>query len=285
MRSQSSHEPQPDIDQQSDNSLLHVSPSDSLYPSRLKERNRILPRLYYWGNVELFASATSVAIAGSRNASNEALKFARNVAARLAERGASIVSGYARGIDREANIGALDHGGTTIAVLATGIQEFSLRPLSTVLAPPDLRNRMLAISQFHPNAIWRARQAMERNATICALADAIVIVESGPERDLHGKWSGTFQAARSAFEMKIPVFVLDPAAVSAKAEGNGVLLGMQDQYHDIFLLPSSSNAAAELIWDTTISSSEKNGRLELKGSRTRHDRQLSLFPDSGAFDI
>lgn len=61
---------------------------------------------------------------------------------------------------------------------------------------------------------------MQRNKIVTALSDAVIIICSGPERDESGRMSGTFDAGKSALEMKIPVFVLSPTLFSIPPKGN-----------------------------------------------------------------
>src|SRR5882672_37412 len=63
----------------------------------------------------------AVAIVGTRDATDEALSFARDLASRLAARGVAIWSGGAVGIDAAAHRGALDAGGISVAVVPTGL--------------------------------------------------------------------------------------------------------------------------------------------------------------------
>src|SRR5258708_11708302 len=63
----------------------------------------------------------AVAIVGTRDATGEALLFARDLAWRLAERGVTVWSGGAIGIDAAAHRGALDAGGISVAVVPTGL--------------------------------------------------------------------------------------------------------------------------------------------------------------------
>ena len=83
---------------------------------------------------------------------------------------------------------------------------------------------MLVVSQFDPDARWSARNAMARNKLVCALSKAVVVIESGPERDSHGKTSGTFNTAKNAMRMGLPLFVLDPSCFDNPQKGNANLI-------------------------------------------------------------
>jgi predicted Rossmann fold nucleotide-binding protein DprA/Smf involved in DNA uptake len=65
---------------------------------------------------------------------------------------------------------------------------------------------------------------MSRNKLVCALSKAIIVIESGPEQDKDGKRSGTFDAGKTALEMKIPLFVLSPRSLKKPPPGNKQLI-------------------------------------------------------------
>ncbi len=204
-----------------DVTLLHPLHPD--FPRRLSVLEEKLPLpalLYVRGNVALL-ERPGAAIVGKRQAGEDALAAAASLAAGLAARGANVVSGYAAGIDSTAHAAALGAGGTTTLVLAEGLHRFQTRP--------ELREHLtvdniLVVSQFPPDSKWAAFQAMARNRLVAALSDALVVVISGPERDADQRMSGSFNAARAAFQLGIPVFAAAPASFSTPAEGNRELI-------------------------------------------------------------
>ncbi|MEB3274520.1 MAG: DNA-processing protein DprA [Prochlorothrix sp.] len=135
--------------------------------------------------------------------------------------GYNVVSGYAKGIDTATHCGALQAEGTTTLVLSLGILNFEARK---EFKPWFTATNTLVLSQFAPNAGWFARQAMARNELVCRLAQAVIVIASGPERDDRGRMSGTFAAAKSAFQLGLPVFVISPQALSQPPIGNAHLL-------------------------------------------------------------
>src|SRR2546422_3815204 len=128
-----------------------LSPIDAAYPTSLEGVIRSSP-LYLLGNTDLLGTR-AIGICGSRNASKSALLWAHRFGSEAAKHGLVVVSGYARGIDREAHRGALEAGGATIAVLPEGIKHFrvtaELRPVL------DLDANFLAISMFEPDDPWQ----------------------------------------------------------------------------------------------------------------------------------
>ena len=93
---------------------------DSRYPALLASGVDAPELLFVRGELDA-PPELAVAIVGSRRATSYGRLQAGRLALELAERGVTIVSGGARGIDAEAHRGALRAGGRTIAVLATGV--------------------------------------------------------------------------------------------------------------------------------------------------------------------
>ncbi|NPA34570.1 MAG: hypothetical protein GXO48_06570 [Chlorobi bacterium] len=220
------------------NNVHIIHKGHHLYPAiidnKLKDTAPFI--LFSRGNLEILKK-TGIAIVGSRHASDKGKQLARRFASQLAEKGLSIISGYAKGIDENAHLGALLVGGSTIAVLSYGILEFKMRPSFRQIK--GFKNNFLAVSQFAPNDKWKGWRAMERNKLVCALSHAVIVIESGPERDPKtNKMSGTFHAAKTSLGLKTPLFVVDPDFLPSQPEGNKQLIKMggisiNPDYHDI----------------------------------------------------
>ena len=150
-----------------------MCPDDDAYPvARLSEKLPLPVLLWVLGEVALL-KASGVAIAGSRSAPDGVLGLASELAALIARAGWNVVSGAAAGVDRAAHASARQLG-TTTAVLAEGVDRVKSAPWGG-----DGHESALIVSGFDPGAAWTASRAMERNAHIAALADAVVIVAAG----------------------------------------------------------------------------------------------------------
>ena len=103
---------------------------------------------------------------------------------------------------------------------------------------------MLAISQFSPETKWLARNAMARNKLICALSKAVVVIESGAERDGKGKMSGTFDTGKTAIKMKLPLFVADPEYFNEPPKGNADLI----EWEVANWIPPMAHGTLLVIW-------------------------------------
>ena len=178
---------------------------DEGYPKLLKsalKRNQTPPVLFYVGDLSILQRQT-IAIIGSRNASERSLAFTREAAGYLAGQGANVISGNARGVDQAAYDGAMsgDNGYTTV-VLPHGIRKLSGVKMRGLL-PKIEAGKVLLLSQFHPDAPWMVSRAMERNKVVTGLAQTVIVAES----DTKG---GTWDGANGALVQKRPLYVCQP---------------------------------------------------------------------------
>ena len=194
--------------------LLTVQDVD--YPQLLKSAlapNQRPPVLFYAGDLHILDLIT-IAIIGSRNAEEASLAFTRCVAQYLAEQGANVISGNARGVDRAAFEGATSTYGCTTVVLPEGILKLS-RAQMRELQPRIEAGNVLLLSQFHPRATWTVSRAMERNNVVTGLAQVVIVAES----NMRG---GTWNAANGALKQHRPVYVRQ--VESSQISGNQALI-------------------------------------------------------------
>jgi DNA processing protein len=152
------------------------TPEELLGPLNDVERKNAPGRLYLVGNVELLRRWARVSIVGSRKASVEGLRRTRALSKALVERGVTVVSGLAEGVDTAAHETALAAGGHTLAVVGTPVD----RAYPT--KNRALRDRFmqeLVVSQFPQGYRVQAKSFPMPNRTMALLTDATVIVEAG----------------------------------------------------------------------------------------------------------
>jgi len=182
---------------------------DAIYPKTLKlalGRSYLPPVLFFKGDLDVLRSQT-VAIIGSRNASEESLAFTTSVAGYLADRGINVISGHARGVDRAAYEGARKRDGCTTVVLPHGIRKLSKVQMRE-MEPGIEAGKILVMSQFHPDAAWLVSRAMERNNVVTGLAQLVVVAEA----DTKG---GTWEGANAALKQGRRLYVR-----SSQSEGS-----------------------------------------------------------------
>jgi len=162
------------------------------YPQTLKENLKMQAPvvLYVKGNKQIMKEK-SVAIVGSRTASDIALQFTDNVAKKASEDYKVIVSGFAKGVDKQALDSAINYKGQSIIVLPQGILTFDsgFKKYYRQIVEGDV----LVLSIFHPKAPWKVELAMARNPIIYGLADEIYVAESNEKG---GTWAGVIDGLR-----------------------------------------------------------------------------------------
>ncbi|MGH3402409.1 MAG: DNA-processing protein DprA [Streptosporangiaceae bacterium] len=169
---------------------------DADYPARLREIHQAPPVLFSRGT--LIADDPAVSVVGSRQASERGLDVAGGIARELAARRITVVAGLARGIDTAAHRAALDTGGRTVAVIATGIAR--VYPPENDALHEEIAARGLLLSQFWPDAPPQRHTFLMRNATMSGYGLATVVVEAGEK-------SGARVQARLAVEHGRPVIL------------------------------------------------------------------------------
>ncbi|MDE0400657.1 MAG: DNA-processing protein DprA [Candidatus Poribacteria bacterium] len=206
-------------EQLKDHEINIIYPGHPDFPPDILE---IAPILFVKGQQKRLRS-DSVTIVGARDVSDEGIRITRNLSGELVGKGINIVSGYAEGVDLEAHLGALEAGGTTTIVLSDGIKQLRQK---SAFKKFNWDRDVLVISQFDPGTKWSAWNSLERNQLVCALSKAVVVIESGPERDTQGKMSGTFITAKAALDLNLPVFVVDPSCLDNAPKGNADLIAL-----------------------------------------------------------
>ena len=146
--------------------------------------------LYVKGNKQIMQEK-SIAIVGSRNATDKSLEFTDNIAKLASKEYKVVVSGFAKGVDKQALDSAINYKGQSIIVLPQGIMTFGsgFKKYYKQIVDGDV----LVLSTFFPKAPWKAELAMARNPIIYGLASEIYVAESS---DKGGTWSGVVDGLR-----------------------------------------------------------------------------------------
>ncbi len=166
-----------------------VSRADEDYPSMLKKRLKSnAPALLYGCGEKGIAATGGLAIVGSRNADQSSLDYTRKIARQVAEAQCTVVSGAARGVDREAMNAALEAGGKVTGVLTGDLKRTAMNREHRNLL---IEKRLLLVSPYDPSIGFNVGHAMQRNKVIYALADAGLVVHATENKG--GTWTGAHE--------------------------------------------------------------------------------------------
>jgi len=187
---------------------LHPQDADS-YPRLLKEIFDPPTILYCRGTLQP-RDELAIAIVGSRRCTLYGRQQAERLGRELARAGMTIVSGLARGIDAAAHCGALEAGGRTLAVSATGL---------TNLYPPEHREladqiaeQGAIVTEFRLNQQPMPGLFPQRNRIISGLSTGVIIVEAAQK-------SGALHTARHGMEQGREVFAVPGRIDSLASQG------------------------------------------------------------------
>lgn len=178
--------------------------ADGAYPDHLDNIYDPPPVLFYRGHLETL-DAPTVAIVGTRKATELGKTFAQKLATDLADLDVTVVSGLASGIDAASHRGALNSGErSTVAVLGTGVDV--AYPRRNEELQEEIERNGLLVSEYPPGTEPNARHFPERNRIISGLSSAVVVVQAGVR-------SGAIITADCALEQGREVYAV-PGAVN-----------------------------------------------------------------------
>jgi DNA processing protein len=236
---------------------------DGRYPQLLKAVDSP-PDLWMLGTM-VPEDALAIAIVGTRRPTPYGAEVAERLAFDLADRGVTIVSGLARGVDTAAHRGALAAGGRTVAVLGCGLDR---------VYPPE--NRQLArtiqdhgavVSQFAPGTPPLPHHFPWRNRTMAGLTLGVVVVEA-PER------SGALITARFAADIGREVLAVPGKITSEASRGpHGLII------EGAKLVRDWSDVVQELPnpWRAAVTQPRGGGKPGLPEASSEEGRVLTML--------
>jgi DNA processing protein len=192
-----------------------ISLCDEAYPEFLQHIADPPIVLFARGRVDLLVEERLVGIVGARKASNSSINRAYGIARDLSRSGFVVVSGLASGIDYYAHKGALDGGGTTIAVLGNGIDV--TYPKSNRDMYERVTKEGLLLSEFPLGTGPLKYNFPKRNRVISGLSRGILVVEASIK-------SGALITAGFALDQGREVMAIPGRAGSESFYGNNQLI-------------------------------------------------------------
>lgn len=189
--------------------------------------------LYLQGQADCLAK-TLLAVVGSRQPTPQGLETARALAGELAHQGLCIVSGLALGIDAAAHTAALDAGGSSLAVVGTGLDR--VYPSRHRALAHRLAGQGLLVSEYSLGTPPLAGNFPQRNRIIAGLSRGTLVIEAA----LH---SGSLITARLAAEAGRDVYAVPGSIHSLQSQGCHALIKQGAK-----LVESVADVLEELAW-------------------------------------
>ena len=181
-------------------------PADALTAFGEAGMSQLAPPLALWvrGPARLDElCAHAVAVVGARAATSYGAHVAGELGSGLADRGYTVVSGAAIGIDGAAHRGALGVDGPTVAVLACGVDR--AYPASHELLLERIAASGLVVSEYPPGVVPGRHRFLVRNRLIAGLAAGTVVVEAGLRSGAQRTASDAMSLGRSVMAVPGPV--------------------------------------------------------------------------------
>ena len=201
-----------ELDRLAEKKIYITSRMQDNYPTKLKKAmGKSAPVIFFYcGDINLLKNET-VAIIGSREATDEEKDYTAKHARISAQNHRVIISGGARGVDTIAKEAALHVGGKVITFVSDNMTGYIEKNAEFILW-----DKMLALSSFHPDAIFQGYNALERNKYIYASSDYAVVVSSGDGTG--GSYKGAADCLKKNY---CPLYVKDNGI---STEGNKKLI-------------------------------------------------------------
>lgn len=241
-------------------------PSDQVWPTSLQDLGDRAPYgLWVNGNTDLLRSDSSarVTITGARAATGYGTFIAEEISSDLAGDGRTVVAGGAYGIEGSAHRAVLAGGGSTVAVMASGIDR--PYPAGHNQLFERIAQKGLIMSEVPPGISPTRQRFMDRSRIIAALSGATVVVEAGVR-------SGTMRTAKEAKDLGRIVAAVPGPVTSAASYGTNLLL----QEGSARLITNANDLVKFLEAETGI---EQSGSLckTLERSATQRSDRVPTF--------
>ncbi len=264
------------IAEQLQNEGFQIIPVNSPgYPAVLKENLKMKgspPVLYIKGRKGLLQD-DAVAVVGSRSAGKTALDFTDRVARKSVKESKVVVSGFAKGVDRQALDSAIAAHGKSIIVLPQGILTFQSG--FKKYYEPIVNGDLLVLSTFFPKAGWDVGLAMARNAYIYGLAREIYVAETDSK-------GGTWEGAMDGLRRHRTVYVRIPEPGETNANRKLIDLGAVPVSMDGVVMNLGGESSMELF-EQTRSHDAKEPEAGYDNAARDYEKEIFEFLKHGAY--
>ena len=193
--------------------------SDQNFPARLKVMDDCPMVLYTKGQVNLNPNR-SVAIVGTRNATEYGKNITKKIIEDITPYHATIVSGLAYGVDIEAHKTALANNIPTLGILGSSVDQI-YPAIHKNTADQMMENGGGLVSEYPPGTVMHPSNFPRRNRIISGLSDAVIVVEAAQK-------GGALITAEIAFSYNKEVFAVPGNLLSTYSEGcNNLIRSMK----------------------------------------------------------
>jgi DNA processing protein len=242
--------------------------NEPAFPASLLTLTDLPPALWYHGRLEAL-DEVAVAIVGSRAASAVAIETASRIAADLASRGITVVSGLARGVDSSAHRGAIQTG-RTAAVLGSGVDR--IYPPEHASLAVEIAALGVVISEYPPGMPPLQHHFPQRNRLISGLSRAIVVIEATEK-------TGSLITAACALEQGREVMAVPGNVLSGRSRGAHALI------RDGAKIVECADDIVDELWPQTAVSAASRSEVSARPSAVSVDPVLRRMEVGQLYDV
>ncbi len=191
-----------------------VTCMDKRYPQQLLHLATPPIVLFYQGDLSLL-DEKMISVVGGRTTSVLAKKVVNHLLVPVIEAGYVIVSGCAKGIDTFAHQTAIKHGGKTVAVIGTGLN--NVYPKENRALQAEIGTNHLLLSEFPPDTAPKKHHFPMRNRLLAALSEGICVIEAKEK-------SGSLITVQQALELGKTIFSVPGNILTEHSKGSHRLI-------------------------------------------------------------
>lgn len=237
---------------------------DPRYPDLLRQAPDCPPVVYVRGNLPV-PDRLLLAVVGTRKPTVYGRQATAEFVAGLVASGAVTVSGLARGIDTMVHRETLDMEGTTIAVLAAGLD--AVYPAENLALARRILSSGALVSEHPPGVKLRKESFLRRNRIMSGLSRGTLVIEAGEH-------SGALATARNALDQNREVFALPGSVFSPESRGTNRLI----QRGEAKLVLSATDVLTEFGLDNSESTRTARIHLQADALQVRLIAQMGTTP-------
>ena len=243
-----------------------VSFTDKRYPKQLKAIPDAPAILFIKGNID-FANRKTVAIVGTRKATNYGLNITESIIQELMPYNPIIVSGLAYGIDIKAHREALNNGLSTVAVMASGAD--IIYPAAHKSVAKDIESHGALVTEHVLGTSPDAPRFPARNRIIAGLADATIVIEAARK-------GGALITAEIANGYNRDVFALPGNTSNQYSAGCNHLIKINKAH----LITSAKDVAYIMGWDLDQNPSDSIPAIDIENLTSDEQLMIKLLSDN-----
>lgn len=244
------------------------------FPARLKVMDDCPMVLYTKGQVNL-NPGRSVAIVGTRNATEYGKNITKKIIEDLSPYYVTIISGLAYGVDIEAHKTALANNLPTLGILGSSVDQI-YPALHKTTADQMMENAGGLVSEYPPGTVMHPSNFPRRNRIISGLSDAVIVVEAAQK-------GGALITAEIAYSYNKEVFAVPGNLLSTYSEGcNNLIRSMKAT---IYTGPKDLEEALSWSKENLSTSNTKTKMLDLSKYNEEEKSILNLLMEKKELEI